>query len=72
MNSRLTDSIETAMSISDGLLIVDVVGGEQLMFSSNYACPDHNVSIPELAPRMFSFNNPFGACEKCTGLGFFQ
>lgn len=72
MNARLTDSIETALSVSDGLLIVDVIGGEQLIFSSNYACPEHNVSIPELAPRMFSFNNPFGACEKCTGLGFFQ
>lgn len=72
MNSRLSDSIETAMSVSDGLLIVDVIGGEQLIFSSNYACPEHNISIPELAPRMFSFNNPFGACEKCTGLGFFQ
>ena len=72
MNSRLSDSIETALSVSDGLLTVDVIGGEQLIFSSNYACPEHNVSIPELTPRMFSFNNPFGACEKCTGLGFFQ
>ncbi len=72
MNSRLTDSIETALSASDGMLVVDVIGGEQMIFSSNYACPEHNISMPELTPRMFSFNNPFGACEKCTGLGFFQ
>ncbi len=72
MNSRLSDSIETALNESDGLLIVDVIGGEQLIFSSNYACPEHNISMPELTPRMFSFNNPFGACEKCTGLGIFE
>ncbi|MBQ2823492.1 MAG: excinuclease ABC subunit UvrA [Oscillospiraceae bacterium] len=70
--SRLSDSIETASGISGGLVIVDVIGGEEMLFSQNYACPEHNVSIEELAPRMFSFNNPFGACEKCTGLGVFR
>lgn len=71
VKSRLTDSIETVMNISGGMLIVDVAGGEELLFSQNYACPEHNISIEELTPRMFSFNNPFGACEKCTGLGVF-
>ena len=70
--SRLSDSIETASGISGGVVIVDVIGGEEMLFSQNYACPEHNVSIEELAPRMFSFNNPFGACEKCTGLGVFR
>ena len=70
--SRLSDSIETASNISGGLIIVDVIGGEEMLFSQNYACPEHNVSIEELAPRMFSFNNPFGASEKCTGLGVFR
>ncbi len=66
---RLADSIETATGLSEGLLTVDVVGGEELAFSLNYACPEHGVSVEELAPRMFSFNNPFGACPQCTGLG---
>ncbi len=66
---RLTDSVETATALSGGLLTVDVIGGEELTFSRNYACPDHGVSVEELSPRMFSFNNPFGACSKCTGLG---
>ena len=70
--SRLSDSIETASGISGGVVIVDVIGGDEMLFSQNYACPEHNVSIEELAPRMFSFNNPFGACEKCTGLGVFR
>ena len=70
--SRLTDSIETVTSISGGLIIVDVIGGKEMLFSQNYACPEHNISIEELSPRMFSFNNPFGACEKCTGLGVFR
>ncbi len=69
LRSRLTDSVETATSLSEGLLIVDVIGGEELMFSLNYACPEHGVSIEELEPRSFSFNNPFGACPKCSGLG---
>ena len=70
--SRLTDSLETAIGLTGGLVVVDVVDGEEMMFSQNYACPEHNISIEELNPRMFSFNNPFGACEKCTGLGTFM
>ena len=72
MQSRLSDSLETAIGLTGGLVIVDVVDGEEMMFSQNYACPEHNISIEELNPRMFSFNNPFGACEKCTGLGTFM
>ena len=71
IKSRLTDSIETVMSLSGGMLAVDVIGGEEMLFSQSYACPEHNISIEELNPRMFSFNNPFGACPKCTGLGTF-
>jgi len=70
--SRLTDSIETASNVSGGVLIVDVIDGEEMLFSQSYACPEHNISIEELTPRMFSFNNPFGACPKCTGLGVFS
>ena len=69
---RLTDSVETSTALSGGLLTVDVIGGEELTFSRNYACPDHGVSVEELSPRMFSFNNPFGACPKCTGLGIYM
>ncbi len=72
VRTRLADSIETVSSLSGGMVIVDVIDGEELMFSQNYACPEHNISIEELTPRMFSFNNPFGACEKCTGLGVFK
>ncbi len=72
IRSRLADSIETAVSLTDGLLMVDVIGGEELLFSLNYACPEHGVSIEELEPRSFSFNNPFGACPKCLGLGVFM
>lgn len=72
IRSRLADSVETATTLSGGLLTVDVIGGEELTFSQNYACPDHGVSVEELAPRMFSFNNPFGACPRCSGLGFYQ
>lgn len=72
IRSRLTDSLETVFSLSEGSVIVDVIGGEELIFSQNYACPEHNISIEELTPRMFSFNNPFGACPHCTGLGIFQ
>lgn len=67
---RLAESIETASELSGGLVIVDVVGEEELLFSQNYSCPDCNISIEELTPRMFSFNNPFGACPTCAGLGF--
>lgn len=70
--SRVTDSIETASSISGGVIIVDVIDGKEMLFSQNYACPEHNISIEELSPRMFSFNNPYGACEKCGGLGVFR
>lgn len=72
IKSRLTDSIEVAGGISDGLIIIDVVDGEEMMFSQNYACPEHGISMEELVPRMFSFNNPFGACPTCTGLGVFR
>ncbi len=72
MDTRLADSIETASGISGGTLICDIIGGEELMFSQNYACPEHGVSMEELSPRMFSFNNPYGACPKCTGLGVFR
>ncbi len=72
IKSRLTDSIETVSGLTGGLVVVDVIDGEELMFSQNYACPEHGVSIDELSPRMFSFNNPYGACEKCTGLGVFK
>ncbi len=72
IKGRLSDSIETATALSGGLLSVDVVDGEEMTFSQNYACPEHGVSIEELSPRMFSFNNPFGACPKCTGLGVFM
>lgn len=72
IKGRLADSIETATSLSGGLLSVDVIGGKELTFSQNYSCPEHGVSMEELSPRMFSFNNPFGACPKCTGLGIFM
>ena len=72
IRTRLSDSVETACAQSGGLLVVDVVGGEELLFSQNYACPDHGVSVEDLSPRMFSFNNPFGACPQCSGLGFHQ
>ena len=69
IRSRLTDSVETAAALSGGLVIADVVGGEPILFSQNYACEDCGISIEELTPRMFSFNNPYGACPVCTGLG---
>ena len=71
IKSRLTDSLETAVGLSGGLAVIDVIGGEEMLFSQNYSCPDHDISVEELSPRMFSFNNPYGACEKCTGLGTF-
>ena len=72
IRSRLADSIETASKLTSGLITVNVLGGEDLQFSQNYACPEHGVSVDELSPRMFSFNNPFGACPKCMGLGVFM
>ena len=71
ITSRLSDSIETASKLANGLVVVNVSGGEDVTFSQKYACPEHGISIDELTPRMFSFNNPFGACPKCTGLGVF-
>lgn len=69
MAKRLSDSVETVLHLSGGLLVVDVIDGQELLFSQNFACSDCGVSIEELAPRMFSFNNPFGACPTCSGLG---
>ena len=69
IEGRLTDSLETAFRLGSGLAIVAVVDGEEMLFSQNYACPDHGISIEELTPRMFSFNNPYGACPTCSGLG---
>ncbi|MCI9534455.1 MAG: excinuclease ABC subunit UvrA [Lachnospiraceae bacterium] len=70
IEKRLTDSIETVMGLSDGLMIVDVVDGEPINFSMSFACPDCGISIEEVEPRSFSFNNPFGACPDCFGLGY--
>ncbi|MBQ7204055.1 MAG: excinuclease ABC subunit UvrA [Eubacterium sp.] len=72
IKSRLSDSIETATKLSEGTVLVDVIGGDEELFSLNYACPEHGVSIEEMSPRMFSFNNPMGACTKCDGLGTFK
>ncbi|MGE4549516.1 MAG: excinuclease ABC subunit UvrA, partial [Intestinibacillus sp.] len=69
VRARLTDSVEAASALTGGLVIADVIDGEELMFSQNYACEDCGISIEELTPRMFSFNNPYGACPTCTGLG---
>lgn len=69
MESRLADSLETALHAGEGVVYVQVVDGELLMFSENFACVDCGISLPEIAPRMFSFNSPFGACPVCTGLG---
>jgi excinuclease ABC subunit A len=66
---RLTQSIETAVGLGEGLVVISVVDGEEQLFSQNFACPDHGVSLPELQPRIFSFNAPHGACPRCTGLG---
>lgn len=69
IQKRLTDSIETVMKLTGGLLVVDVIGKEELNFSQSFSCPDCQISIEEIEPRLFSFNNPFGACPTCTGLG---
>ncbi|MBQ8682370.1 MAG: excinuclease ABC subunit UvrA [Selenomonadales bacterium] len=66
---RIADSIETALKLSDGIVLVQIIDGEELTFSQNFACIDCGISLPEIAPRMFSFNNPMGACPACTGLG---
>lgn len=69
IESRLADSVEAALKLSEGLVIIDVIDGEEMLFSENFACPDCGISIGELAPRMFSFNSPYGKCPKCDGLG---
>ena len=69
IRSRMNDSVETASALTGGLVLADIVGGETLSFSQNYACDDCGISLEELTPRMFSFNNPYGACPTCTGLG---
>ena len=70
IEKRLTDSLETTLKLSDGLVVVDVIGGEPMNFSQSFSCPDCGVSLEEIEPRSFSFNNPFGACPVCKGLGF--
>ncbi len=72
IRSRLTDSIETATHLSKGTILCDIIGDKEELFSLDYACPEHGVSIEEMSPRMFSFNNPFGACSRCSGLGTFM
>lgn len=72
LTSRLTDSLETAFSLTEGTVVIDVVGGEEILFSQNFACPEHGSCMDELEPRAFSFNNPFGACPKCSGLSVFM
>jgi excinuclease ABC subunit A len=69
LRHRLTDSVETALALADGLVTIDVVDGEPQTFSERFACPEHGVGLPELQPRVFSFNSPHGACPRCTGLG---
>jgi len=69
IRTRLWQSIETAAQLADGLVAIDVVDGKPMLFSEKFACPDHGVSLPELQPRIFSFNAPHGACPRCTGLG---
>ena len=70
IGKRLTDSLETVMGLTDGLVYVDVIDGKMLTFSQSFSCPDCNISIEEIEPRSFSFNNPFGACPECAGLGY--
>lgn len=72
IRSRLADSVDTARNLSDGAVIVDVVGKEELLFSQKFACPEHGTCIEEMAPRSFSFNNPYGSCPRCMGLGTFM
>ena len=70
IEKRLTDSLETALKLAEGLVIVDVIGGEPMTFSQSFSCPDCGISLDEIEPRVFSFNNPFGACPVCSGLGY--
>ena len=70
IRTRLTESVETALKYANNLVVIDIPGYKEILYSQNYACPDCNISIEELTPRMFSFNNPFGACPTCTGIGY--
>lgn len=70
IRARLTESVETALKYANNLVVIDIPGDKEILYSQNYACPDCNISIEELTPRMFSFNNPFGACPTCTGIGY--
>lgn len=70
IRTRLTESVETALKYANNLVVIDIPGDKEVLYSQNYACPDCNISIEELTPRMFSFNNPFGACPTCTGIGY--
>ena len=70
IEKRLTDSLETALKLADGLVVVKILDGEETLFSTKYSCPDCGISLEEIEPRLFSFNNPFGACPECAGLGF--
>ncbi len=72
ITSRLTDSLETAFSLTEGTVVIDVIDGEEVLFSQNFACPEHGSCMDELEPRAFSFNNPFGACPTCSGLSVFM
>ena len=70
IEKRLSDSIDTVMGLTGGLMMVDVFGQEPIMFSQSFSCPDCGISVDEVEPRSFSFNNPFGACPDCYGLGY--
>ena len=70
IRSRLTESVETALKHADNLVLIDIIGQNPVLYSTNYACPHCGFSFPELSPRMFSFNNPFGACPECSGIGY--
>jgi excinuclease ABC subunit A len=69
VTARLTDSLETALKLGEGQVIIDVIGKEDILFSEKFACPQCGISVDELAPRLFSFNSPFGRCDKCDGIG---
>jgi excinuclease ABC subunit A len=70
IRNRLSDSVETALNLTDGRVIINIIDGEDLIFNTNFACPIHGIGISEMEPRMFSFNSPFGSCPECTGLGY--
>lgn len=72
IEKRLTDSVETALHLSEGMVVIHVLEGEDLTFNTRFACPEHGIGIDEMEPRMFSFNSPYGACESCKGIGFLQ